>query len=83
MYLTEVCDELFEATGHEVHPSTICRTIHSLGFTGQKLRKAALQRSQEKRGEFLEIACLDPNVFVWLDETGCDRRNNIRRYGYA
>ena len=42
MYLTEVCDELFKATGHDVHPSTICRTIHSLGFTRRKLRKVAL-----------------------------------------
>lgn len=84
MYLTELCDELFEATGREVHPSTICRTIHSLGFTRQKLRKVALQRSEEKRGEFLaEIDFLDPNMFVWLDETGSDRRNNIRRYGYG
>ena len=22
-------------------------------------------------------------MFVWLDETGSDRRNNIRRYGYG
>lgn len=84
MYLTEVCDELFKATGREVHPSTICRTIHSLGFTRQKLRKVALQQSEEKRGEFLaEMAFLDPSMFVWLDETGSDRRNNIRHYGYG
>ena len=54
--------------------STICRTTHTLGFTRQKLRKTALQWSQEKCGEFLaEIPCLDPNMFIWLDETGCDR----------
>ena len=84
MYLGEVCDELFKATGHEVHPSTICRTIHSLGFTRQKLRKVALQQSEDKRGEFLaEMAFLDPSMFVWLDETGSDRHNNIHRYGYG
>ena len=67
-----------------MHLSTICRTIHTLGFTRQKLRKTALQRGQEKHGEFLaEIACLDPNMFVWLDETGYDHHNNIRRYGYG
>ena len=84
MYLSEVCDDLFEATGREVHPSTICRTIHQLGFTRQRLRRIALQRSEELRGEFMaEISFLDPNMLVWLDETGSDRRNAIRKYGYG
>ena len=43
VYLSEVCDELFKTTGREVHPSTICRTIHTLGCTRQKLIKTALQ----------------------------------------
>ena len=84
MYLTEVRDALLEATGRDVHLSTICRTVHRLGFTRQKLRKVAIQRSEEKRGEFAaEVNFLDPNMFVWLDETGFDQRNNIRRYGYG
>ena len=62
MYQTEVCDELFKATGREVHPPTIiCRTIHSFGFTRQKLRKVALQQSEEKCRDFdflPEITCL-------------------------
>ena len=84
MYLTEVRDALFEATGRDVHLSTICRTVHRLGFTRQKLRKVAIQRSEEKHGEFAaEVNFLDPNMYVWLDETGFDRRNNIRCYGYG
>ena len=23
------------------------------------------------------------NMFVWVDETGSDKRDNIRKYGYA
>ena len=23
------------------------------------------------------------DLFVWVDETGCDRRNYVRKYGYA
>ena len=84
MCLTELRDALFEASGRDVHLSTICRTVHRLGFTRQKLRKIALQRSEEKRGEFAaEMDFLDPDMFVWLDETGFDHRNNIRRYGYG
>lgn len=25
----------------------------------------------------------DPNMFVWIDETGSDSKINIRKYGYA
>ena len=49
MYLTELRNALFEASGRDVHLSTICRTVHRLGFIRQKLRKVALQRSEEKR----------------------------------
>ena len=63
MYLSEVCDDLFEATGREVHPSTIFRTVHQFGMTRQKLQRIALQRSEELRGEFMaEISFLDPNI---------------------
>ena len=30
-----------------------------------------------------EISFLDSNMLVWLDETGSDRRNSIRKYGYG
>ena len=77
MYIYKVCDELFKTTGRELHPSTICRTIHTLGFTTQKLRKTALQWSQEKCGGFLAENSLFRPSYVWLDETGCNHRNNI------
>ena len=25
----------------------------------------------------------NPSMFIWLDETGCDRRNAVRQYGYG
>lgn len=30
-----------------------------------------------------EVSVYDPVMLVWLDETGCDRRNTIRKYGYS
>ena len=84
MYLHELCDQLEEVTGKRVHPSTICRTIQYFGMTRQKLRRVALQRSDEKRAEFMaEISQFDPSMLVWLDETGSDRRNTIRAHGYG
>ena len=33
------------------------------------------------RGDFM--AEIDINQIVWLDETGCDRRDYLRKFGYA
>ena len=44
----------------------------------------AVQQSDHERIEFwAEIATFEPNMFVWLDETGFNRRNGLRKYGYG
>jgi len=30
-----------------------------------------------------EISYYDPSMIVWVDETGCDLRNAMRKYGYG
>ena len=30
-----------------------------------------------------EVILFKKELFVWVDETGCDKRDQIRRYGYA
>ena len=30
-----------------------------------------------------EVSAFDPNMLIWIDETGSDRRNEIRKYGYS
>ena len=30
-----------------------------------------------------DTSMYDPAMFVWVDETGCDRRNSMRKYGYS
>ena len=30
-----------------------------------------------------EISIYDPAMLVWVDEKGCDQRNNMRKYGYS
>ena len=29
------------------------------------------------------MAAFDPSTILWIDETGCDRRNALRKYGYG
>ena len=43
-----------------------------------------MQRSEDRRAEFIaEILQFDPDMLIWLDETGSDRRNSIRAYDYV
>ena len=30
-----------------------------------------------------EVSVFNPDMLIWIDETGSDRRNSIRRYGYS
>ena len=30
-----------------------------------------------------EISVYDPYMFIWIDETSCDRRHSTRKYGYS
>ena len=30
-----------------------------------------------------EISMYDPSMLIWIDETGCDRRHSMRKWGYS
>ena len=84
LYLREVCGKIFEETGVSISGSAVCKALHRNGFTHKKLTKIALQRSDEHRGAFMANILQYPrNFFVWVDETGSDRRDQLRKFGYA
>ncbi len=80
MYLSEICQELKEATGVFVSPSTICRIIRAHGISRKKIQQVALQRCYTLRGAFMAQCFLfHPEQFVFVDETGSDARNHVRK----
>ena len=84
IYLSEIQSKLFDIFRVEVSAPTICRTLKVMGCSQQKIQYIVLQRSEECRARYMaEISIYDPAMFVWIDETGCDRRNSRRRYGYS
>ena len=80
IFLREIRLELLLATGHVLHESTICISLKRFGMTRQKIQHLALQRSDAQRADF--VANSIP-IFPISDETGCDRRNGLRKYGYS
>ena len=84
MYLYEIQEHLHQLTGKRVCLSTICRTIKEKGFTRKKVQSIALQQSEQQRISFMvKISMYSPDMFIWIDETGSDKRNCIREYGYS
>ena len=84
MYLSEMKRKLNEVTGVITTESTICRTLKRLGFTRKKLQNVALQRCSVLIAEYQsEVSMYDSSLFIFLDKTGSDCKDALRRYGYS
>ena len=79
-YLHEAVNHLENQTGRSISISTMMRTMRRYGFSRQKVKQVAIQRSTVERIRFMtEIQIFDPHMLVFLDETGCDKRNALRK----
>ena len=73
-----------ESTGTIISTSTICNLLHKNGFSRQKLTRIAGQRNDLLRAQYVfDIGIFSPDMLVFVDETGTDRRDTLRRYGYS
>ena len=73
LYLSEIVKRINEATHVSVDGSTVCRLLH-----------VAKQRCVEYRARFLvEAMEYRKEMFVFVDETGSDKRDHARKFGYA
>ena len=84
IYLHEIQKELQDFLMQNVSVPTICRFLHASGFTCQRLRNVALQQDVFLREQFiLDVSVYSPEMLVFIDETGADWRNSLRKYAYS
>ena len=84
IYLSEIQYELLWQFGIDVSPSSLCKFLKQSNFRRKKMQLVALQRDQELRSTFLsDVSIYDSQNLVFIDETGCDKKDAIRRYGYG
>ena len=84
VYLHEIQRHVEETTTTVIDESTICRFLQSQNFSRKKLTKIACQRSEELREKFVvDCYCYTPDMLIFVDETGCDKRSALRRFGYS
>lgn len=78
IYLYEIQTKFESLFGARVSTATICRTLRSMGCSCQVMQSVAIQRSDTLRAHFMaDVSIYNPMMFVWLDKTGCDRRNTL------
>ena len=84
VYLREIKSELLSELGVDVTVSAICKFLHKSGFMKQKAKMHAIQRDEALRSKFaLDVSLYSREMLVFIDETGTDRRDCIRRRGYS
>ena len=76
LYLHEMQQVLLQTHGINTSLSTISR---HLGVTRKKAKQSPEQCNEVSRLQFMaEMCAFDPAMLIWLDETGCDKRNAVQ-----
>ena len=84
IYLHELKHHLQQLTGTDISTANICKLLHKNNFSHKKLAFRAQQRSDELRTKFkTEMTVYEPEMLIFVDETGTDKRSSLRKYGYA
>ena len=66
--------------------STICKVLKACGLSREKMTLMANQRSELLRLQYiLDMSIYQgcSNLFVFVDEMGCDRRDRYRSFAYG
>uniref|UniRef100_A0A1X7V458 Paired domain-containing protein n=1 Tax=Amphimedon queenslandica TaxID=400682 RepID=A0A1X7V458_AMPQE len=84
IYLHEIQLKIQEEFYVTIDCSTICRFLHKSGFSHQRLRIVASQQNESLRATYaIDISLYHNDMLIFVDETGCDRRDLIRKKGYC
>lgn len=82
--LREIKEELISKLGITVTESAVCTFLHKAGFTRQRLKLYALQQDEGLRKKFaLDVSIFSAEMLFFLDESGCDNRDSLRKKGYS
>ena len=86
IFLREIKEILINETGTDVSVSTIWNFLHVSNITRQKMVLVARQQDDFLRATYIQDMSVFsgfPEMFIFIDETGADRRNCMRRFGYS
>jgi len=83
-YLHELCDLIEENTGVEVSKSTVLSVLKRYGYTRKVVHQIPAEVQADTRARFIaNVSFFSASQFVWIDETGCNNKDHIRKFGYS
>ena len=83
-YLCEICTDLLVKTGTTMSESAICRFFQRNNFSRKKLYMVTKQCNEQLRLSFIsDCEIYTPEMMVFVDETGSDNRDSMRKFGHA
>ena len=83
IYLHETRHELLETMSTDASIASICRLLQKCGFTCTKIQPVALQQNEELCQRYrTEMELYKADMLVFVDESGADRRDSLRKFGY-
>lgn len=84
LYLDEIADFRWEEYHVRLSRSTISRSLKEARWSYKVTRHIAQERNGDLRDEYqTEIAAFRPDHFVFVDESGANGRDGLRRRGWA
>lgn len=84
MYLHEIQEAVCVLTGVQLSVSLLCTFLKETNFTPQKMHLIARQRDEHLRMQFsIDVSLYKQEMLIFIDETGSDYRDTMRRYGYS
>ena len=81
IYLCEIQRLVEQTTGTTISESAISRFLHKNNFSHKKLQCVARQRNEEQFS--CDCSLYLPEMLIFIDETGSDRRHAMRKFGYS
>ena len=58
--------------------------VKFMGCTRQVTQHVAFQYSDECRARLIaEVSVYDASMLLWIDESGCNKRNSVRKEAYG
>ena len=84
LYMREIISIVDDITGFKISPSLLCCFLKDMNFSRQKMKIVAKQRDELLRSMFVSDASVyEAHMLVFIDESGTDRRDSLRKYGYS
>ena len=84
IFLREIREEVCSQLGITVTESALCAFLHKSGFTRQRLKFYAMQQDECAGRKFaVDVSIFNPDMLIFLDESGCDNRDSVRKKGYS